>query len=113
MSTPPVRWNGIERRKDFQDAWHLDKRVPIALIIAMAMQLGGFIWYAAKQEAALHRLRDDVTLMQSERREERAANAALRETLATLKETAMQQQRALERIERQLETITRRAALVP
>jgi hypothetical protein len=27
------------------DNWHLDKKVPISLILAMLLQGGGFIWY--------------------------------------------------------------------
>lgn len=27
--------------------WHLDKKVPIALIFAMAVQTGTFVWWAA------------------------------------------------------------------
>lgn len=27
--------------------WHLDKRVPIALIVAIAIQTGGMIWWAS------------------------------------------------------------------
>jgi hypothetical protein len=27
--------------------WHLDKRVPIALIVTIAMQTGAFIWWTA------------------------------------------------------------------
>lgn len=27
--------------------WHLDKRVPVALIITLAIQTGGFIWWAS------------------------------------------------------------------
>lgn len=28
-------------------SWHLDKRVPIALIVALAIQTGGAIWWAS------------------------------------------------------------------
>jgi hypothetical protein len=34
-----------------QDHWHLDRRVPIALIIAIAVQTGGFIWWASDLNA--------------------------------------------------------------
>ena len=29
------------------EQWHLDKRVPIALIFAIALQTGGALWWAA------------------------------------------------------------------
>ncbi|HEV8033407.1 hypothetical protein [Yoonia sp.] len=31
--------------------WHLDKRVPIALIFAIAVQTGGALWWAASIQA--------------------------------------------------------------
>lgn len=30
-----------------QQAWHLDKRVPIALIFALLAQTGGIVWWAS------------------------------------------------------------------
>jgi hypothetical protein len=27
--------------------WHLDKKVPVALIVTIALQTGGFVWWAA------------------------------------------------------------------
>jgi hypothetical protein len=32
---------------DNDNAWHLDKKVPISLIVAILMQTGGFFWWAA------------------------------------------------------------------
>lgn len=32
---------------DEQSAWHLDKRIPIALITATVVQTGALIWWAA------------------------------------------------------------------
>ena len=115
----PSDWNGKERRENwppapsFDQNWHLDKRLPIALMAGLAMQLGGFIWYAAKQDAVMGQLRSEVAQIQTERREEARAASAQRETLATLRETALQQQRTLERIERQIEAAVRRTGLVP
>lgn len=33
------------------DSWHFDKRVPIALIIALFIQTGGMVWWAATMQA--------------------------------------------------------------
>ncbi len=33
------------------EAWHLDKKVPVAIIIALAIQFVGAIWWAAKMDA--------------------------------------------------------------
>lgn len=32
-------------RPDGPEAWHLDKKVPIAFIVAIAVQTGGFIYW--------------------------------------------------------------------
>jgi selenophosphate synthetase-related protein len=34
-----------------QQAWHLDRRVPIALIVALAVQTSGIVWWAANLSA--------------------------------------------------------------
>jgi hypothetical protein len=31
--------------KSQEDQWHLDKRVPISLIVALAVHLGGSVWF--------------------------------------------------------------------
>jgi hypothetical protein len=39
-----------------QKHWHLDKRVPIALILTIAIQTGGFIWWASDVNARVAQL---------------------------------------------------------
>ena len=34
-----------------EEPWHLDKKVPIALIMTAAAQLAGFVWWAATEDA--------------------------------------------------------------
>lgn len=36
---------------DDDRAWHLDKRVPLAFILALLIQTGGFVWYASKLDS--------------------------------------------------------------
>lgn len=41
--------------------WHLDKRVPIALILTLVLQTGGLVWWASslsERVNALERTRD-------------------------------------------------------
>jgi hypothetical protein len=40
--------------------WHLDKRVPIALIVTMMLQTGGIIWWAASASERLSALEKKV-----------------------------------------------------
>lgn len=37
----------------YEAEWHLDKKVPIALILAVLTQSAGFVWAAAKFDARL------------------------------------------------------------
>jgi hypothetical protein len=33
--------------RQFERSWHLDKKVPIALIVTIAIQTAGIVWFAA------------------------------------------------------------------
>lgn len=49
----------MAKRKDDMDSdarWHLDKRIPIALIIALLSQTAGAIWWARGIEAKVEML---------------------------------------------------------
>lgn len=35
------------------EPWHLDKKVPVALILTIAVQTGAFIWWLSAQSARL------------------------------------------------------------
>lgn len=34
--------------------WHLDKRVPVAIIVALIMQTSGMVWWAAQASERLN-----------------------------------------------------------
>jgi hypothetical protein len=40
--------------------WHLDKKVPLALIVTLLLQSGAFIWWAAKADNRLEYLERTV-----------------------------------------------------
>jgi hypothetical protein len=40
--------------------WHLDKRVPLALMVTLALQSGAFVWWAAKADNRLEYLERTV-----------------------------------------------------
>jgi len=46
MQKKSDEWDGDERR-DGDGRWQVDKHVPIALIITLALQTGGVIWWAS------------------------------------------------------------------
>jgi Tfp pilus assembly protein PilO len=46
---------------DRSDAnWHVDRKVPVAVIIMLALQTGGFIWWGAKADERLSTLERKV-----------------------------------------------------
>lgn len=50
-------------------SWHLDKKVPIALILAIIMQTGGIVWWGATASERLNALerKADAAASQPER----------------------------------------------
>jgi hypothetical protein len=50
-------------------AWHLDKKVPIALIVAIAVQSGSMVWWAASASERLNVLerKAEIAAPQAER----------------------------------------------
>jgi len=44
---------------NLDDQWHLDKRVPIALILALALQSGTFVWWASSLSERVNTLERD------------------------------------------------------
>jgi hypothetical protein len=50
-------------------AWHLDKKVPIAMIMAIVFQTGGMVWWAASASERLNALerKAEVAAPQAER----------------------------------------------
>jgi Tfp pilus assembly protein PilO len=46
------------------NAWHLDKRVPIALIVAIMLQMGGFVYWGARVEARTEALETRVQALE-------------------------------------------------
>ena len=58
------------RRKPADDSnWHLDKKVPIAMILAIAIQTGGMVWWAASASERINALerKAEVAAPQAER----------------------------------------------
>lgn len=59
----------MRRPRDDDARWHLDKRVPIALIVTIAVQTAGIVWWAAQATeriASLER-RVEVSAPQADR----------------------------------------------
>ena len=48
----------IAAKTDDDNRWHLDKKVPIALVVALLVQAGSTIWFGAKLDSRVVALED-------------------------------------------------------
>lgn len=46
--------------------WHIDRRIPLALIFAIGLQIAGFIWAGAQLFASVGRLDERVTALEQQ-----------------------------------------------
>lgn len=82
-----------------QEHWHLDKRVPIALILTIALQSGGAIWWAA---SVSHRIAQIESSQASSKARSERSDAVLADQgqrLAVLQEAVSNTNRNLERLQ--------------
>lgn len=45
----------------YEREWHLDKKVPIAMILTIALQTGAFVWFAARLDHRVEALERSET----------------------------------------------------
>lgn len=76
------------------EGWHLDKRVPLALIVAIALQTAGALWWAA---ASTERLSQLEKIAQS--------RAGISERTARLEEQLIYVRGSLGRIEQKIDNL--------
>jgi NAD-specific glutamate dehydrogenase len=81
------------------DSWHLDKKVPLALILAMAVQTVGVIWWAASLSTRVdHQERQIAGLVLSEQQTKQEARR-IGEWLSRVDERIAAQTEMLRRLE--------------
>jgi hypothetical protein len=54
-------------RRAYKDSWHLDRRVPLSLIVSVALIIGHQIWQNATNNAKFIELEKNVVLLASDR----------------------------------------------
>ncbi len=74
--------------------WHLDKRVNVSIILMLAAQIAGGIWYASKMDNRLSNVEARTAVIEATR---------VGEALAALKTSQEDMRRALDRIERTID----------
>lgn len=74
--------------------WHLDKRVPLALIIAIITQTAGIVWWAAQSDARIAAVIDGQSFLTSrvgsleqDQQDRRVDIATMAEQIAGMKDT--------------------------
>ena len=92
--------------------WHLDKKVPIALLAAIVLQSLGIGWWASDLSGRVTRLEHDSSNFKTEVKSDSriAATATMdqRDRLIRVEATVTQQAESLRRIESKLDTTLRR-----
>lgn len=77
--------------------WHLDKRVPIALIVTIFLQSMAAVWWAASMQARMDGLESMML-----------AQASTESRLVRVEQMTTMQARSLERIENKLDRVIER-----
>jgi len=63
MSISESDFATIERRTAAKESWHLDKKVPIALIFAMLTQFAGVVWFIGQLAKDIELLKADTAVL--------------------------------------------------
>jgi hypothetical protein len=91
------------QKSNLSDNWHLDKKVPIALILAILLQTAAFVWQIAEMKFRIddHDRRLLIAEAVDTRRDKELAGVG--ERLARLEEQSRMQVELLRRIEQKMD----------
>lgn len=76
----------FDRRQSDREGWHLDKRVPISLIVAIVLQTISIVWWAAKSESKLDDHERRLTADETASRQSNSKYNEMSERLARIEE---------------------------
>ena len=81
-----------------REHWHLDKKVPVGIIVAMLMQFAGGLWFLSKLDSRVYSL-ETAAVMQRERdqRQDELAQVARGEVLRRLENMDAKLDRLIEK----------------
>jgi len=82
--------------------WHLDRRVPIAIIFALIVQTGGIFYWGGQLATRVDNTEARVERLETEADVADQRQTTILERLARMEERSNQQLRVLERIEQRL-----------
>lgn len=85
-------------------AWVLDKKVPIALILAILGQTAAGVWWAASISARMDQGEEKVRVLQASDLKAAEINTHVAESLAAFKASQEAMKASIDRIERNLDS---------
>lgn len=88
---------------DTRESWHLEKKVPVTIIVALMIQSATIIWWAAGMEGRTRGLEMRLAAMENVQVKAGEQQGAIMVQLATMTERLTAQTEALRRIETALE----------
>jgi hypothetical protein len=81
--------------KDEAGKWHLDRRVPITLILTIVIQTFSFVWFIGKMDSRIEHL-ETGSVVQKER--DNGQDTTAKEALANLRADIKEIDRKLDRL---------------
>lgn len=99
--------------KPASEPWHLDRRVPIALIIAIIGQTAGAVWWASTISGAVADHARRVALLEAGKVEDARADRDSADRLARIEERQRASQDSLTEIKQQLNLLLQRPPAPP
>jgi hypothetical protein len=81
----------------------LDRRVPLAIALALCLQGGGAVWWAAGRDADMRFQQRRIDRLEQSTTDNRTSETDILERLARIEERTMAASASLDRIEKRLE----------
>jgi uncharacterized coiled-coil protein SlyX len=82
-----------------KEPWHLDRKVPLALILALLLQTAGMVWWAASLSSKVAEHTADIGALQANVSHMNNEAGRIREVLARLDERLAAQNELLRRVD--------------
>lgn len=82
--------------------WTIDRRIPLALIVTLLLEFGGFVWWFSSVESRLAAKEQRLARVEQRLDEDQRTISAIAERLARIEERTNAQLELLRRIEARL-----------
>lgn len=79
-----------------------DRRVPVAIVVALCLQAGGIVWWASARDADVHFQQRRIDHLEQAANETRTSQTEILERLARIEERLKAETGLLERMEKQM-----------